>query len=305
MNKKKEKYNISVDSEEYGISSPSKFNHLPISPFISPLKKKEKVIVNFEEYGVKSNRLIISDKILGEGTYSQVFEGNLDDKKIGIKQIKKEWLLSSDIDSIKQEISIHKELNHPNIIKFEGYEETNSKINIILEIADTSLANKIYRKRLPEDEIKKMTKELLNGIDFLHQHNIIHHDIKPNNVLIKDNIPKLCDFGHSQIIKDNKVTNKGIRGTEGFIAPEILKGHNYNFNVDIWSLGITIFIALSGYYPFSSKYNYVANYNLQFHKRIWENISDQAIDFIKNALCYDPNKRLSTLEALSHPWLLS
>ena len=299
MKKSEEKINILVNPNDFGLKSPKK-----ISP-ITPTKNQKRMLINFDSYGIKSGNIVISEKVLGEGTYSQVFEGTVNDKKIGVKQIKKEWLLLEDIDIIKKEISIHQRLIHQNIIKLEGYEETDSKINIILEKADTSLANKMYRKRIPEDELKPIIKNILNGIYFLHQNNIVHNDVKPQNILIKDNQPKLCDFGHSQIINEKgKIQNNGVMGTFGFIAPEIIKGEDYDSKVDLWSLGVIIFIALGGYYPFPSKNNYVVDSKLVFHENIWKNISNNAVDFIKKSLCFNPNDRMSTLEAINHLWLV-
>ena len=106
-------------------------------------------------------------------------------------------------------------------------------------------------------------------------------------------------------MSNKKLKNDGPKGTNGFIAPEILKGYDYNNKIDLWSLGVTTFLAIGGYYPFHSKSNYVVDPRIEFHKNFWKNISENAIDFIKNMLSYDPKERFSTSDAISHSWIVS
>lgn len=291
-------YNLLIDYESYGIKPPQKFR-----PNLNTINENYDVRVNLNDYGLKpTDSILITDYIVGEGTSSCIYKGKYNELDVGIKTIKKEWMNDFDYESINREISIHSNLDHNNIIKFYKNYETNSEIKIVLEYADTDLKNIMKKERLTENKCKNITKNVINGLKYLHDKDIIHRDIKPSNILLKNNVPKICDFGLSK--NEKIILNNGFVGTNGYIAPEIQNGFNYTSKVDMWALGIIIFQMIGGYHPYSSIPCKFSTANINYSNRYWENISNNCKDFINNLLICDPNDRISANEAFNHEWLL-
>jgi len=116
-------------------------------------------------------------------------------------------------------------------------------------------------------------------------------------------VGKLCDFGLAQkVAASGKVQFSGVRGTMGFIAPEIIKHEDYDFKADIWAVGVMCYTLMAGYEPFFPSSSCL-NEPLVFHGRYWDRVSPLARNFISKLLAIDPNLRPSAIEALHHPWL--
>jgi calcium-dependent protein kinase len=128
----------------------------------------------------------------------------------------------------------------------------------------------------------------LKAINHCHSLDVCHRDIKPENILLGDNGSlKLIDFGLSEQVKNNKKMST-IVGTPYYIAPEVLKG-KYNDKCDIWSLGVIMYILLSGYLPFggdgaAAVFEKVIEGKISFSQKEWKKVSDEAIDLIKKML---------------------
>ncbi|XP_072922049.1 serine/threonine-protein kinase Chk2 isoform X2 [Hemitrygon akajei] len=155
----------------------------------------------------------------------------------------------------------------------------------------------------------------MNIIVYLHDNNITHRDLKPENVLLKSNeencLLKITDFGLSKIVGEASLM-KTLCGTPTYLAPEVLLGAgagSYSKAVDCWSLGVILFICLAGYPPFSDQNKEMAlrDQIIKGHYKLirdcWVNVSETAKDLVKKLLVVDPEKRLSTEEALNHPWM--
>lgn len=162
------------------------------------------------------------------------------------------------------------------------------------------------RNKLTEQIAKYIFKQILLSLHYIHSHNIIHRDIKLDNILIDlDNNIRICDFGVSkQIDPDNDIMHEQC-GTPVYMAPELLKGEGYKgFSADLWSTGVVLYTMLSGTIPFKGnnvKDVYLAITNKEYIELT--HISKEAQSLLKGLLEIDPSLRLSVTDALKHPWL--
>ena len=187
-------------------------------------------------------------KIIGDGTYGQVYEGinKETNKKVAIKKLKNK--MSSWEDCILQnEVRFLRKLNHENIVKLlEVIREQNSDVSYIFEYCDCNLFQFIenHRKQkmfISEMKIRNIIYQIVCGVKYLHSCNIMHRDLKPENILmiINNNLIKIADFGTAKEIpeyKNNSLTDYVC--TRWYRAPECtLKSTNYNEKIDVWAIG--------------------------------------------------------------------
>lgn len=150
-----------------------------------------------------------------------------------------------------------------------------------------------------------MMMKLLKAVNHCHSQNIAHRDIKPENILItEDNDLKLIDFGLSKQVKNKKM--KTIVGTPYYIAPEVLQG-KYGLKCDVWSLGVIMYILLSGYLPFGGSnaadvFDKVTKGEYSFTQKEWKKVSDEGKDLISHMLQVDTKKRYTAEQCLKHKW---
>lgn len=162
-------------------------------------------------------------------------------------------------EGLQQEIGMLMAVSHPNVLCLKDTFSERDRVYLVLELApEGELFNYIVAKsKLSEDEARKLFKQLFHGIKYLHERNIVHRDIKPENILLtdKDLHVKLADFGLAKIIGEESFTTT-LCGTPSYVAPEILadsKQRKYTKAVDIWSLGVVLYICLCGFPPFSDE----------------------------------------------------
>ena len=162
-----------------------------------------------------------------------------------------------------------------------------------------------------EESIKEITKQILESLRYLHSNNIVHRDVKLQNVYLESSDLKhphviLADFGCAAKV-DGPDFQQTVAGTPVFIAPEIYKGEKYGPEVDVWSLGVTIYGLMAGKPPFPSaddnkmKEN-VIGMDIQYPKDLFGKYSSDAIDLVKKMLNKDPSMRITAEEALKHHW---
>lgn len=142
----------------------------------------------------------------------------------------------------------------------------------------------------------------------------MHRDIKPENLLfshkeINSATLKISDFGLARFVEDDVFATTTC-GTPGYVAPEILEQKPYQFSCDYWSIGVVLFILLSGCPPFFDEDNFllfekIKKVQYNFDAPTWENVSDEAKDVINRLLVAEPDKRMTPDEFLDHPWCTS
>uniref|UniRef100_A0A8C2YS38 Death-associated protein kinase 2 n=1 Tax=Chinchilla lanigera TaxID=34839 RepID=A0A8C2YS38_CHILA len=208
-------------------------------------------------------------------------------------------------EEIEREVSILRQVLHPNIITLHDVYENRTDVVLILElVSGGELFDFLAQKEsLSEEEATSFIKQILDGVNYLHTKKIAHFDLKPENIMLLDkNIPiphiKLIDFGLAHEIEDG-VEFKHIFGTPEFVAPEIV---NYE------PLGLEADMCLSGASPFlgDTKQETLANItavSYDFDEEFFSQTSELAKDFIQKLLVKETRKRLTIQEALRHPWI--
>ena len=178
---------------------------------------------------------------------------------MAVKVINKNEIRYSHLDKMKEEVSILRILDHPNIVKFYGYIETYNQLLIKMEyIKYGSLKQWIKKKdKISEEEASIILKKILSAIEYLHSKQICHRDIKPENIMLSEendlNTIKIIDFGLSAHNFDILINNDYC-GTYIYMAPELIEKKLYFNSVDMWSIGVLMFMLLNkGKHPFYVK----------------------------------------------------
>ena len=256
---------------------------------------------------------------LGKGSFGTVYKVESIESGIirAMKVIKKETLKYQDDDrSFLKEIEILMKLEHPHIIKIYEYYYDDVNFYLITEYLNGGelYDNITTWKEFDENKANYIMCQILSAVNYLHKQNILHRDIKPENMLVENvknsseiNI-KLIDFGTCNYITHDKTFSMRV-GSPYYIAPEVLK-KNYNEKCDIWSCGVILYILLVGYPPFKGNNTTELFENISIGKYSvsstgWKKISHSAKDLVCKMLEYDPAKRISSQEAMEHPWIKS
>ena len=198
-------------------------------------------------------------------------------------------------------------MKHPSVIRlFETFETKKHIIFVIEMCSGGDLLNYVRkRRRLKEDVAKYMFKQLILGLQHIHSKNVVHWDIKLDNILLdKVGKIKIGDFGVSKLVKPGEMMMEQC-GTPAYIAPEILLDKGYRgFGVDVWSAGVVLYSMLYGTVPFKG------NNMSELHKLIIQgkytlkdDVSEDARSLVKLLLEISPERRLTTHQVLNHKWL--
>jgi serine/threonine protein kinase len=173
----------------------------------------------------------------------------------------------------------------------------------------------IEKGHFNETEANKVMAPLFDAVIAAHKNGIVHRDLKPENLLLSDKnlnqaTVKISDFGLARYVcPDNNVLASTTCGTPGYVAPEILDNKKYDNRVDYWSLGVVMYIMLSGQPPFFHEDNFelfemIKEGEFDMSGDIWENnVSDAGKDLIKKLLVVDPDQRLTDENILEHQWV--
>ncbi|KAG8192627.1 hypothetical protein JTE90_017191 [Oedothorax gibbosus] len=203
---------------------------------------------------------------------------------------------------------------HPRIVRMHEVYETPSEIVLVLELVQGGELQRVLddEEAVGEAEAARLLRQILDGVAFLHRHNIAHLDLKPQNLLLtkpflEGGEVKLCDFGISRLISKG-VEIREIVGTPDYVAPEVLHYEPISLPTDMWSVGVLTYVLLCGHSPFGgdSKQETFCNITrgqLDFPPDLFPSTSPAALDFVACLLRRDPRERMTAVECLSHKWL--
>jgi len=218
---------------------------------------------------------------------------------------------------------------HPNIVHLQDLFADEEKIYIVMEyMRGGELYEKITKQKVfSEREASTVMAEIIKVIQYLHSNNIVHRDLKPSNILYIDETHhpstlRVSDFGFAKLLRHDNGMLMTPCFTANFVAPEVLKKQGYDKSCDMWSLGIMLFIMLTGKVPFSTKMESDKDGNLADPSaeilskisaldinqatsgRSWSMISEQGKDLVCKLLNKDSAKRITAEQALIHPWIV-
>ena len=282
-------------------------------------------------------------EVLGHGSYGSVYKA--EDKETGefvaIKKMKKKYHNWEECKNLREVKSLNN-LKHENIIKLKEMIREEDILNLVFEFMETNLYELMRSKSLrkfKEEEIKNIIFQVIKGLAHMHKYNFFHRDLKPENILVKsEKIIKLADFGLAREIRSIPPFTEYV-STRWYRAPEcLLSSTNYNSPIDIWAIG-TIMAELYSHKPLfpgnnnkdmlnkicsvigsptqnnwadgillgkKIDFKFPSNSNnLNNLRSLIIDASEEAVDFMGIILKWDPNKRPTALELLSHSYLSS
>lgn len=219
------------------------------------------------------------------------------------------------IDEVQNEIDLLNELDGaPYVIHLFDVYQTETYVFLVFELMKCELFEHLNSViRLRETDAKIAAQQLFVAIEELHRRNIIHRDIKLENVLIDENMNlKLTDFGFALKL-DPDENLRALCGTPAYMAPEMLRcacdatSEGYSFPADMWSCGVLLATLLSGSAPFYHRRELIMLRTIMAAKFTlsgpeWRNVSEMAKNLVEGILCLDVKKRLTAAQALAHPW---
>uniref|UniRef100_M4C4D8 Protein kinase domain-containing protein n=1 Tax=Hyaloperonospora arabidopsidis (strain Emoy2) TaxID=559515 RepID=M4C4D8_HYAAE len=255
-------------------------------------------------------------EFLGEGATAQVYlaQHEASGTHVAIKVIDKLLVQRSQLESkVQQEMVLHAELQHRHVLHVERVFEDARNYYMALEYCAhrslSAIVKTLPGRQVDEQSAKKIFRQVVMGVVYLHASGVIHRDLKLANLLIDgDGVVKISDFGLAARLGEDHVT---MCGTPNFIAPEVLTAQDepYNEAVDIWSLGCILYCLLLGKAPFEGRKVSETLENVakagQNPLQFPEGFSSSASDLIKRLLSHNPHHRPSAQQILIHPWLRS
>ncbi|CAG9865306.1 unnamed protein product [Phyllotreta striolata] len=265
--------------------------------------------------GVDPKDLYTLEEEIGRGKFGTVYKCT--EKSTGLSLAAKFIACPKKEDrrNVEREIDIMRSLQHPRLIQIYEAFENGKVMTVILELIQ---GGELFERVIDDDFIlteKSCTvfmRQICEGIDFIHKQRILHLDMKPENILCltkTGNRIKIIDFGLARKFDPSKKLQV-LFGTPEFVAPEVVNFEEIGYGTDMWSVGVICYVLLSGLSPFMGHTDVetMANVTIakyDFEDEAFEEISENAKDFIRKLLVKDMSKRLSAAECLNHAWLVA
>jgi calcium-dependent protein kinase len=258
-------------------------------------------------------------KELGSGAFSVVklAEDRNTKEMVAIKCVDRKKLSREDLAMLRREVQILSSIDHPNVIKFQEFAENTSHCYLIMEpLMGGELFDRIISMpdgHFSEKVAASFFTPIMSALAHLHSRHIAHLDLKPENFLLASTAPnsaiKIADFGFADYQRPGELLRE-ICGSPGYIAPEIVSPRaaedGYTLLADIWSMGVILYILLTGIPPFSADTDddsFQLTRNGNYDREPLESLTVAAQNLISRMLVSDPSQRLTAAEVLRHPWV--
>uniref|UniRef100_A0A7N8XN10 non-specific serine/threonine protein kinase n=1 Tax=Mastacembelus armatus TaxID=205130 RepID=A0A7N8XN10_9TELE len=254
-------------------------------------------------------------RVIGDGNFAVVRECRRRDNRqtLALKIVERSKLLGRE-HMMQNELSLLGSLCHPRIVRLFAHYHTHSHSYLVMElVSGGDLFEAISeRGKFSEAEAGLMVSDMSEALNYIHCKSIVHRDLKPENLLVGIMVSavlmlKLGDFGLAMVVTEPVFT---ICGTPTYVAPEILFETGYGVAVDIWALGVILYILLCGFPPFRSRdrdqeelFQLIKQGQLHFPSPYWDLISEEARGLVRALLQPDPTVRLTAEQTLLHPWV--
>ncbi|KAL2079226.1 hypothetical protein ACEWY4_024970 [Coilia grayii] len=267
-----------------------------------------------EAQDISSVYQIFSDEVLGSGQFGIVYGGThrQSSRPVAVKVIDKTRFPTNLERQMRNEVAILQNLSHLGVVLLEGVFETTQLVFVVMEKLHSDMLEMILSHengRLTERTTRFLVTQILEALRYLHFKHIAHCDLKPENVLLASPDPfpqvKLCDFGFARIIGE-KSFRRSVVGTPAYLAPEVISSSGYNRSLDMWAVGVILYVSLSGTFPFNEDEDIsqqITNAAFMYPRQPWSLISLEAVSLIKNLLQVVLRRRFSVGKALGHSWL--
>mmetsp|Transcript_18707 Transcript_18707/g.28012 ORF Transcript_18707/g.28012 Transcript_18707/m.28012 type:complete len:591 (-) Transcript_18707:71-1843(-) len=254
-------------------------------------------------------------EVIGRGHFSIV--KRCVDKKTGenlaLKCINKNKLKEKDHRWLESEIEILQAVKHTNICRLVEVFQTQKMCYLVLELLQGGdlLERVADDHSFTDSDAADVIRTVAGVLDYLHGMGIIHRDLKPQNLVYRSSAKGaqlvVTDFGLSKFLKDGATHTKTACGTPLYLAPEVIMGNGYGKECDLWSLGVMLYVLLTGYYPFYSSdrkrlYSKITRCSYKWPDG-GNDVDDRAKDLVAKLLVVDHKKRYTAREVLQHPWL--
>lgn len=281
-----------------------------IAPDLVAELNKLVVVEDFDTF--RSKYLLMKE--IGEGSFSIVHRAvnRMTGRMCAVKCCK----ISA---ALEEEERLLRTLSHPNVVGLEGVYARDKNLHYVVMdyLKNGDLCDLlIERQRLPEPEARRIIRQVVEGLAYLHRQCVLHRDIKPENILIHGNIVKIGDFGLAKQLAQPSTMLKRSCGTLEYAAPELLCGRPYGLKSDVFSLGVVLYVLLFGAFPFSvesaaalQSVNHVSTgvdvrdmSCLSRSNMQWRTVSPLAQDALLKMLKTDDIERISAEDLLGHPW---
>ncbi|NWH99366.1 M3K19 kinase, partial [Tichodroma muraria] len=260
-------------------------------------------------------------EVLGKGAYGTVYCGlTSQGQLIAVKQVvldtSDQLTTEKEYQKFHEEVDLLKTLKHVNIVTYLGTCLEDNILSIFMEFVPGGSISSILNRfgPLPEVVLCKYTKQVLQGVAYLHDNCVVHRDIKGNNVmLMPSGVIKLIDFGCARRLARASLSGtrgellRSVRGTPYWMAPEVINEAGYGRKSDIWSVGCTVFEMATGKPPLASMDRVAAMFYIGAHRGLMPALPDRfsgaAAEFVRACLTRDQHERPSALQLLDHPFV--
>ncbi|XP_067828574.1 calcium/calmodulin-dependent protein kinase type II subunit gamma isoform X1 [Heptranchias perlo] len=230
------------------------------------------------------------------------------------KIINTKKLSARDHQKLEREARICRLLKHPNIVRLHDSISEEGFHYLIFDLVTGGelFEDIVAREYYSEADASQCIHQILESVNHIHQHDIVHRDLKPENLLLaskcKSAAVKLADFGLAIEVQGDQQAWFGFAGTPGYLSPEVLRKDPYGKPVDIWACGVILYILLVGYPPFWDEdqhklYQQIKAGAYDFPSPEWDTVTPEAKNLINQMLTINPAKRITSTEALKHPWV--